>query len=102
MPIYAYQCTACGAQEEHLQRFSDAPMTTCEACGGSLEKLLSAAAFHLKGGGWYKDGYASVKPGSSSDGGDKSSSSTTTSTATTTTTTTTTKKSDSGAKAAAE
>lgn len=62
MPIYAYECNACGAQEEHLQRFSDPPMTTCERCGGALGKLLSAAAFHLKGGGWYKDGYASTKP----------------------------------------
>jgi putative FmdB family regulatory protein len=69
MPIYAYRCNACGAQEEHIQRFSDPPMTTCESCGGSLEKQLSAAAFHLKGGGWYKDGYASTKPASGSDSG---------------------------------
>ncbi len=76
MPIYAYRCTKCGAEEEHIQGFDDPPMTTCEACGGGLERLLSAAAFHLKGGGWYKDGYASTKPkdsgGSSSDGGSKS------------------------------
>jgi putative FmdB family regulatory protein len=94
MPIYAYQCNACGAQEEHIQRFSDPPMTTCESCGGALEKLLSAAAFHLKGGGWYKDGYASVKPaasGTTDTGASKSSESKSSGS-----------KSDGGAKAAAE
>lgn len=60
MPIYAYRCSKCGEQEEHIQRFSDPPLESCAACGGRLEKLLSAAAFHLKGGGWYKDGYAST------------------------------------------
>lgn len=76
MPLYAYRCTACGAHEEHLQRFSDPPMTKCEVCGGALEKELTGAAFHLKGGGWYKDGYASSKPGGggSSDSGSSSSS----------------------------
>lgn len=59
MPIYVYQCQQCGAIEEHIQGFKDDPMTTCEACGGELRKSVTSAAFHLKGGGWYKDGYAS-------------------------------------------
>jgi putative FmdB family regulatory protein len=76
MPLYAYRCTACGAREEHIQKFSDPPIERCETCGGALEKELTGAAFHLKGGGWYKDGYASSKPGaSSSEGGSSSSSS---------------------------
>ena len=53
MPIYRYQCTECGAREEHLQKVSDPPLEACEACGGTLSKLMTAAAFHLKGGGWY-------------------------------------------------
>jgi putative FmdB family regulatory protein len=61
MPIYVYGCNACGAVEEHIQRFSDAPLTECSSCGGRLEKQVTAAAFQLKGGGWYKDGYASAK-----------------------------------------
>ncbi|MBC7974951.1 MAG: zinc ribbon domain-containing protein [Myxococcales bacterium] len=65
MPLYAYRCTACGAQEEHIQRFSEPPKDRCEVCGGALEKQLGGASFHLKGGGWYKDGYSSTKPGSS-------------------------------------
>lgn len=60
MPIYAYECKSCGKQAEYIQKFSDEPKTECEHCGGPLEKLISAPAFHLKGGGWYADGYAST------------------------------------------
>lgn len=63
--MYRYRCTACGAHEEHLQKFSDPPLEICASCGGALAKQLTAAAFHLKGGGWYKDLYASSKPGES-------------------------------------
>lgn len=61
MPIYAYGCTACGAEAEYIHKFSDPPKEVCESCGGSLKRLVTSAAFHLKGGGWYKDGYASTK-----------------------------------------
>ncbi len=63
MPIYRYQCTQCGAREEHLQKFSDPPVEICGTCGGALSKQMTAAAFHLKGGGWYKDLYSSSKSG---------------------------------------
>ena len=54
MPIYEYRCTACGHQKDHLQKMSDAPLTTCPACGAeSYSKQISAAGFQLKGGGWY-------------------------------------------------
>ena len=72
MPIYAYRCKKCGSEEEHIQKMSDPPIKKCSACGGKLERLVSPAAFHLKGGGWYKDGYASTKPGSSDGGGESS------------------------------
>jgi putative FmdB family regulatory protein len=65
MPMYRYRCTECGAHEEHLQKISDSPLEDCSSCGGRLAKQLTAAAFHLKGGGWYKDLYASAKPGES-------------------------------------
>ena len=61
MPIYEYRCGDCGQVFEYMQRMTDDPKTTCESCQGSLERLISAAAFHLKGGGWYKDLYASPK-----------------------------------------
>lgn len=72
MPIYVYGCKDCGASEEHIQRFSDPPLTECSSCGGRLEKQVTTAAFQLKGGGWYKDLYASSKPDKSSGGSDSS------------------------------
>jgi putative FmdB family regulatory protein len=55
MPIYEYQCQACGKQLEALQKISDAPLLDCPDCGEpSLKKKVSAAAFRLKGGGWYE------------------------------------------------
>ncbi len=54
MPIYEYACNSCGAEKEHLQKMSDAPITNCPVCGSShYTKLISAAGFRLKGGGWY-------------------------------------------------
>ncbi len=58
MPIYEYQCAACGQVVERWQKISDAPLTECAACGGSLHKLISSCAFHLKGSGWYVTDYA--------------------------------------------
>src|SRR5262245_9830809 len=63
MPIYEYKCKACGREFEYQQRMSDPDKTDCEACGQSaLERLISLTAFQLKGGGWYRDLYASQKP----------------------------------------
>ncbi len=54
MPIYEYECSACGHQMEAIQKFSDAPLTECPACAkATLRKRISAPAFHLKGTGWY-------------------------------------------------
>jgi putative FmdB family regulatory protein len=55
MPIYEYQCKACGHNLEVIQRFSDAPLSECPACHqAELSKLVSAPSFRLKGGGWYE------------------------------------------------
>lgn len=55
MPIYEYRCQACGHELDALQKISDPPLTDCPACGASaLKKQLSAAAFRLKGSGWYE------------------------------------------------
>ena len=54
MPIYEYQCTACGHALEAIQKFSDEPLKTCPECNKeTLQKLMSAAGFQLKGTGWY-------------------------------------------------
>jgi putative FmdB family regulatory protein len=55
MPIYAYRCDACGHELDALQKISDAPLTDCPECGAAaLKKQITAAAFRLKGGGWYE------------------------------------------------
>lgn len=54
MPIYEYRCTSCSHELEAMQKFSDAPLVDCPACGKpALTKLVSAAGFQLKGSGWY-------------------------------------------------
>ncbi len=55
MPIFDYQCQACGHEFESIQKVSDKPLTECPECGKSeLKKMVSAPSFRLKGGGWYE------------------------------------------------
>ncbi|ALM52633.1 FmdB family zinc ribbon protein [Halomonas huangheensis] len=55
MPIYEYQCKACGHRLEKLQKISAAPLTDCPSCEApELNRLVSAAGFRLAGGGWYE------------------------------------------------
>lgn len=58
MPMYEYECLSCGKRTELLQRFDDAPLATCPACGGEVKKLISAPAVQFKGSGWYVTDYA--------------------------------------------
>ena len=54
MPIYEYHCDSCGFQKEYILRMSDAPLTDCPECKKStFSKMVTAAGFQLKGGGWY-------------------------------------------------
>ncbi len=54
MPIYEYRCTACGFEQEYLQKVSVTPLTVCPQCSqATFVKQLSAAGFQLKGSGWY-------------------------------------------------
>lgn len=71
MPIYEYQCAACGQVVERWQKISDSPLAECPGCGGSLHKIISSCAFHLKGSGWYVTDYAGKNAASvPSDNGD--------------------------------
>lgn len=55
MPIYEYECKACGHRMEKLQKISADPLKACPACErDDLERLVSAAGFRLAGGGWYE------------------------------------------------
>ena len=74
MPIFEYRCSACAHLEEVLQKHGEPPRPACPQChkAGTFAKEMSRTSFQLKGGGWYKDLYASSKPGASSDGGTSS------------------------------
>lgn len=62
MPLYEYECGACGHRFEKIQRFSDPLVHECPSCGtGPVQKLLSAPAIQFKGSGWYITDYAGKK-----------------------------------------
>lgn len=63
MPIYEYECQDCQNVLEVIQRISEEPLSHCPDCSGTLKKMVSMSAFHLKGGGWYADGYNSASAG---------------------------------------
>jgi putative FmdB family regulatory protein len=69
MPIYEYECNACGHRMEAMQKIADAPLVDCPACNTpQLRKLVSASAFRLGGSGWYetdfkKDNKRNLKEG---------------------------------------
>ncbi len=54
MPTYQYTCTECGEPVEAVQKFTDAPLTVCAACGGRLRKVFSPVGIVFKGSGFYR------------------------------------------------
>lgn len=74
MPIYEYDCPACGRFEQ-IQKVSDPVLKSCPQCAekgkeSAVQRAVSTAAFHLKGSGWYKTDYAaSSANGSAKKGG---------------------------------
>lgn len=72
MPIYEYHCDACDHEFDALQKLSAAPLTDCPACAApALRKKLSAAAFRLKGSGWYETDFKQSGRKNLVDGGEK-------------------------------
>ena len=72
MPLYEYECDACGSVFEVMQKFADEPLTVHANCGGHVHRLLCAPALQFKGSGWYitdygKGGRSSPSNGSKSD-----------------------------------
>jgi putative FmdB family regulatory protein len=70
MPLYEYECAACGKRFELIQKFSDPPEAACVACGGAAHRLLSPPALQFKGSGWYVTDYAR-KPSPAETSGEK-------------------------------
>jgi len=55
MPIYEFECTACKAVFDRLQKLSDPDPVDCPECGKpQVKRRLSAPQFRLAGGGWYE------------------------------------------------
>src|SRR6266436_3670335 len=73
VPTYTYTCTACNDVIEKRQSFSDAPLTTCEQCGGTLRKVIHPVGIVFKGSGWYITDSRSSSSSSSSSSGSGSS-----------------------------
>jgi putative FmdB family regulatory protein len=71
MPLYEYECDACGHRFEKIQKFSDPLEDKCPKCGGHVHKLMSSPAIQFKGSGFYITDYPKGDTGSApkSDGG---------------------------------
>jgi len=73
MPLYEYQCEACGRRFEVIRKFSDPPLETCTLCGkGPVQRLLSSPAIQFKGSGWYITDYSQKGKSSESSSSAKS------------------------------
>jgi len=58
MPLYEYECDACGGRFEVIQKFSEVS-EQCRTCGkGPVRRLQSAPGIQFKGTGWYVTDYA--------------------------------------------
>lgn len=69
MPLYEYKCDRCHETIEVLQKFSDAPLTVHDGCGGALERLISPSALQFKGSGFYITDYSKSKSSGSASNG---------------------------------
>jgi putative FmdB family regulatory protein len=77
MPIYEYECEACGNRFELIQRLSDEPIVICPRCGEpKVHKLMSSPAIQFKGSGFYINDYAKKGSGDPSKSGGASESKT--------------------------
>lgn len=74
MPTYQYRCVDCGSELEVVQKFTDASLTECPECDGSLRKVYSAVGVVFKGSGFYRtDSRADGSAGGSSSSSSSSS-----------------------------
>ena len=72
MPLYEYECDACGRRFEIIQKFSDPPPETCRLCGkGPARRLMSSPAIQFKGTGFYITDYTQKEKGRSDDSSSK-------------------------------
>jgi putative FmdB family regulatory protein len=53
MPLYEYECKACGARFERQQLITDDAVKTCPECGGGVRRIIHSAGIIFKGKGFY-------------------------------------------------
>ena len=64
MPFYEYECRSCKFYTELMQKISDPLLVKCPSCGKrTMQKLVSAPVFRLKGSGWYETDFKTDKEG---------------------------------------
>ena len=62
MPLYEYYCPKCYHKIEVIHKVAESLNVQCDKCSkAKMQKHISLTSFRLKGGGWYKDGYADTK-----------------------------------------
>jgi putative FmdB family regulatory protein len=62
MPIYEFQCNACGHRFDELMRLSDPDPAACPACGAAqVQRQVTAPSFRLAGAGWYETDFKGDK-----------------------------------------
>ena len=70
MPLYEYECGACGRRFELIRKFSDPQVDVCALCGeGPVNRLFSSPAIQFKGSGFYITDYAKKGEGGKGEGG---------------------------------
>jgi putative FmdB family regulatory protein len=73
VPTYQYACTSCGEDLEVVQKFTDAALTECPACGGKLRKVYSPVGVVFKGSGFYRTDSRDAKKSTAGAGASSSS-----------------------------
>jgi len=76
MPLYEYQCRACGVRFERQQHVNDEPVKICPECGGEVVRLIQPVGIIFKGSGFYVTDHraksSTAKPGSAKKSADAS------------------------------
>lgn len=53
MPVYVYQCEACGLTFERRQSMLEQPLTDCPECNGHVHRVIQPVGIVFRGSGFY-------------------------------------------------
>ena len=58
MPTYNYYCSDCDSHFSYFQKMSESPISSCENCGGEVNRLITGGTgLIFKGSGFYLTDY---------------------------------------------